>query len=1173
MTALRAFDLRTAPLDGGTTLLEASAGTGKTYTLVGLLLRLLLEGKIDKLEQALVVTFTIAATEELKTRLRAGLERVLRVVEGGSDDEFFTALARRDGAEARLRAALDDFDRAPIATIHGFCKRLLDESAFESRQPFQLDFLTDPLPLLHRVAADVLRCRYEAAAGALSAVLHHTKLTPDTLVKLYRLWRRYPDVSFEPDPADAAPFLAAMPGLANAAAGLFDDDCAVCLVNLEWKKGESLFVGPPEHHVERLRRLLQEDPQRALPQLICLSPRELKDRLFRRCKPIPHPFFTTLDELAAAANAATEHLRAELLREMDRRLLQEKQREHVLSFDDLLQRTHDALRDPARRPVLLAALRERYTVALIDEFQDTDSLQYEIFAQCFDQRPLFLIGDPKQAIYGFRGADLQTYLAASDDASDRRTLGTNYRSAPELVHAVSHLFGQPRAFVQAGIEMPAARANAAPGTLRLLGDDLGAFCWRLLPPTGTTLLAKPDAEDRIARDVAAEISRLLAEHVRLDGRRLRPRDIAVLTRTNRQAVRIQDELRAAGIASAIGKAGDIFDTEELTELERVLRAILQPGDLHRARAAMSTRLWGKDAAWLSASHADDMAFDRELQRLMSWRRLWIRSGFVVMAEQLLDELGAVARLLTRRGGERSLTNFLQLFELLHQAEHGRRLSPEGLLEWLQHERRHKEEIDYQLRELRLESDEDAAQILTVHGSKGLEYEVVFCPFLWDSRRSRGEDIVPGPDGRRLSFGLAGEDKDAAEVNRIAEDLRLCYVALTRARRRCYVHVGHLGSNFGGTFSSALAWLLLPRPADLDLEANPTAFGSWTQAAKKALPDLRDHLAKLAAPAGMSVVEVGEEPQPLPVAPATPPTLQPPLPPPRPVQARALHSFSSLIAGSHAIDPTPDVADPPTREEATETESMPEGIFAFARGARAGLCLHALLERADLEALPESATTQLVRDTLVEYGLLEPTAHQGPIDPVADVLANLRDLAAARVHDDGPTLRELWRGPRAVEWKFTVPTPGSDLRALAAAFAAHGSPLARRYAVRLRNLQQRHLRGYLTGFVDLLTTHDGRHWVLDWKSNHLGNRRSDYGEEQLAAAMVDSDYVLQYHLYVLALHRQLHARLPDYDYERHMGGVCYAFLRGVAPGATSGMLHDRVPLRLIEEMDRWAGGRK
>ncbi len=1166
MTKLRPFDLRTAPLDGGTTLLEASAGTGKTYTLVGLLLRLLLEGRIDKLEQALVVTFTIAATEELKTRLRAGLERVLSVVRGGTDDEFFAALARLDGAEIRLRAALDDFDRAPIATIHGFCKRLLDESAFESRQPFQLDFLVDPLPLLHQVAADVLRCRYEATPGPLSAVLLHAELTPDQLVSQYRLWRRYPDVAFEPDPADATPHLTEVSTLAARAAEQFDDDCAARLVNLGWRKHESLLVGKPEHHVARLRMQLQQDPLQALPQLIAFSPREVSGKLLKHSKHFPEPFFITLDALAAAADTAGAHLRAELLREMDRRLLQEKQREHVLSFDDLLQRTHDALRDPARRPVLLAALRERYTVALIDEFQDTDSLQYEIFAQCFDQRPLFLIGDPKQAIYGFRGADLQTYLAASEDAADQRTLGTNYRSSPELVAAISHLFRRERAFVQPGICMPEVTAKAAAGALRLRGDDLGAFCWRLLS-VDSSPLAKADAEALIAADVAAEAARLLASDVWIDERRLRPRDLAVLTRTNRQAVLVQDALRAAGIASAIGKAGDIFDTEELTELERVLRAVLQPGDLFRARAAMSTRLWGKGAAWLAASHTDDDAFDAELLRLSTWRRQWIRHGFVVMAEQLLDDLGVVARLLTRRGGERSLTNFLQLFELLHQAEHGRRLSPEGLLEWLQHERRHKEEIDYQLRELRLESDEDAAQILTVHGSKGLEYEVVFCPFLWDGKRAAGTAIVPAPQGRHLSFKLQGDDQAAAEVDRLAEDLRLCYVALTRARRRCYVHVGNMTS----TARSALAWLLFPPAPGVDPALDANAIEEWAKKAKEEVKALPEKLAAFAASAGMSVVTVAEHPQPLPVTPPPLPRLQPPRRPAREVQARALHSFSSLIAGSHAIDPAPDVADPPVRDATAEPESMPDGIFAFARGARAGLCLHALLERADLQTLPEPATTQLVRDTLGEFGLLDATAHQGPIDPVADVRQNLHDLAAALVHPGGPTLRELCAGPRAVEWKFTVPTPGSDLRALAAAFAAHGSPLARRYAARLRHLQQRHLHGYLTGFVDLLTTHDGRHWVLDWKSNHLGNRRSDYGEEQLAAAMIDSDYVLQYHLYVLALHRQLRARLPDYEYERHMGGVCYAFLRGVAPGAMTGMLHDRVPLPLLLAMDAWAGG--
>ncbi|MBL9078741.1 MAG: UvrD-helicase domain-containing protein [Planctomycetes bacterium] len=1171
------FDLATAPLDAGTLLLEASAGTGKTYTIIGLLLRLLFEQRIPSLDRALVVTFTVAATEELKQRLRRGLQTVLAAAEGAPcRDPLWRRLAQRPDAAARARAALDDFDRVPIATIHGFCKRLLDESAFETRQPFRLDFVVDPLPLLHRAAADVVRRRYAAEPDATHALLALGKLTPEALASAWLLWRRHPDIALEPNHPDAAAHTAAIAApLARAAAGC-DAACLARIASFQWLKDDCPFENRTdvEPELQRFAAQLRTAPVLALPLVVRLGRRRLGKSLKKNSqRPDGHPFFDDCDAAADAVDAALVHLRAQLLQDLDERLARDKQRQHVLSFDDLLQRAHAALQDPARRDVLLAAIRERHEVALIDEFQDTDALQYEIFATCFAQRPLFLVGDPKQSIYGFRGADLDAYFAARRDAATVGTLDTNFRSSGPLVAAVSHLFGPATAFVDAGITLPVVHASAAPGALALDGDPGPAFRWRLLGSSDgedPTNLTKEPSEARIAADVAAEVARLLAGPARIDDRRLLPRDCAVLTRTNRQAVRVQEALRDAGIVSAIGKAGDIFDTDEIVDVERLLRAIVQPRDLALARSAMATRLWGRDATWVHASLSDDEAFDGELRRLEEWRRLWHRHGFVAMAERLLGDLGVVPRLLAQRGGERSLTNYRQLFELLHQAEHDERLSAEGLLEWLLHERRHKDELDYQLRELRLESDEDAVQILTVHGSKGLQYEVVFCPFLWDARRDRAPAIVPLPGARRLAFELDTEAKAALEVARQAEDVRLCYVALTRARRRTYVHVGPCSKDAP---RSALAWLLWPPPVDLELPQHPERFATWSDRAKQGFPHLRARLDELCAASGgtmgVDLVPVAPTAAPLPPMPVAP--LGPARTAQRLLAPRALHSFSSLVAGAHGLEPGPDVADPAARHSQTISAAPARGIFAFARGARAGQCLHTLLEHADLDALQTDAAAALVRQTLQAYGLADPAAHTGALDPVADVLQNLKDLAAARVHAGGPTVAELARGPKAIEWKFTLPTPGSSLEALAAAFARHGSALAQRYADRLRRLPPRTLHGFLVGFVDLCATHGERHWIVDWKSNHLGDRAADYGPDALATAMVDSDYVLQYHLYVLALHRQLRARLPGYDYDRHQGGIAYAFLRGVRPDDSNGMLFDRVPRALVEAMDRWAGG--
>ncbi len=1184
------FELETAPLDQGTVMLEASAGTGKTYTLIGILLRMLLEGQIARLDQALVVTFTIAATEELKTRLRSALARTLKAIDCPEQerDPLLVRLAKLPGARERLRGAIEDFDQVSIATIHGFCKRLLDEAAFESCEPFQLEFVVDPVPMLYRAAADVLRGTYSPDLTVAAALLQGIKLTPQELVTAYRLWQRYPDVRLLPDPADATPHLQSLDAAVLAAAAAMDGELAAQLIGFRWGAKKNPFGADARFSVDRLREQLATAPLLALKELRSFAHASLEKALLKKPpQRTDHAFFAACDEVLTHHDAAHDHLQAALLRRMHVRLEADKLRDHVVSFQDLLSRTHAALHDPARSASLLQSLRQRYHTALIDEFQDTDTLQYGIFATCFANRPLFLVGDPKQSIYGFRGADLDTYLKARSEALLTSTLDTNFRSCGELVRAVGQLFARDDAFVQPGITMPTVVANAAADQLRIEGDDGPALRFRFVAPEDDEPVAKDLAEERIAADTTAEISRLLRSGLTLDGHPLRPQHLAVLTRTNKQAMLVQDELRQHGIMSAIGKAGDVFETEELVELERFLQALLQPGDLARARAAMATRLWGHDAASLAALEDDEVRFDAELARFEPWRRLWIRRGFVVMKEQVLADLGVQHRLLALQGGERRLTNFQQLFELLHDAEHSSRLSPEGLLEWLQHERRHHEELDYQLRELRLESDEDAVQILTVHGSKGLQYEIVFCPFLWDARTPFGAVIAPTPTGRELVFSISSgsPERHAAEAERLAEDVRLCYVALTRAKRRCYVHWGAIGSSRGGSWRSALAWLLSEQRANLiaddGVHARLNWVDHWANRVKTDLPRFDAELARVVAASHGTIGKETVPPEPIALRVAPPPQLKlrPALHPARVVRARALHSFSSLVADATPGDAEPDVADGPLPvvgppAPGAAQEPPPTGIFGFARGPAAGQCLHTILERIDLARLdPPDEAQVTVTAMLTAAGLQDESAHPGRIDATATVLQNLRDLAAAHVHPGGPTLGALCTGPRLVEWQFTLPTAHSELRHLAQVFARSDSEVARRFAPRLFQLPPRTLRGFLTGFVDLVAEHQGRYWVFDWKSNHLGNQLTDYGPAALDVAMSDHDYVLQYHLYVLALHRHLRQRLPDYDCDRHLGGVCYAFLRGAEPGTSNGMVFDRVPSSLVAAMDQWAHGNR
>src|SRR5262245_2383606 len=507
------FELERDPLGEGTVLLEASAGTGKTYALTGILLRLLLEGAIERLDQALVVTFTVAATDELKKRLRAGLVRALSVCEGAGDrDPFFAGLARHGEKGARiLREALDGFDDVAVATIHDFYNRLLDEAAFESQELFELELAVDESPLWQLAAEDALRLVCANDNLMLGALQCEAGFAPEELVQLYRLWQRHPDVQLDvPEPQTKAQ-VAMLCSEVHAAVPHFDDGAKHQIRNLQWAAGKRPLLLPedPTFALAQLEQTLAHRPELALHLLCKLARSKLADTLLKRPpQRFDHAFFKACDRVVCYMQTAAAHLRCELLLAMHRRLQQHKRQDRVLVFDDLLSRTHAALHDPARSKSLLQAVRQRYRVGLIDEFQDTDSLQYGIFATCFQNRPLFLVGDPKQSIYGFRGADLHTYLGSRGDAVLERTLDLNFRSSFDLVAAVNHLFARKNAFVTEEVRLYPVRAKEGPGALQIAGDPGAALRWRFVPePDGRTPFLPADAsEPRIAADVAAEIS-------------------------------------------------------------------------------------------------------------------------------------------------------------------------------------------------------------------------------------------------------------------------------------------------------------------------------------------------------------------------------------------------------------------------------------------------------------------------------------------------------------------------------------------------------------------------------------------------------------------------------------------------------------------------------------------
>ena len=1188
-----AFDLRSTGLPSGTMLLEASAGTGKTFTITGIVLRLLLEGRVERLSEILVVTFTVAATQELKTRIRKALQDGMHACLKSGDvaDAFLADLGKTYGeAGARkLRRALQESDEMSVATIHSFCKRVLDEAAFSSATPFRIDFAADDLPIRADASRDAVRIVVQSRDSLTAAVAMRAGLLPDGLLRLHKTFTQHADTHLVPEPLPLEPTLEALrTALRELRVMAETDDLPVASLSaLPWgadARKEAWGIQGAQLVAELKARLL-DDAAPDFQWIAAFSTTKLEEELLKKGRPpLGHAFFGLCERTTEAVEDAAHSLRAELLREMDARIARDKRNTDRMSFGDLLHEVDAALRDDVRKQRTVASIRRRFRTAVIDEFQDTDPVQYRVFATCFENRALYLVGDPKQSIYGFRGADVHAYLEARHDAAATHTLGENHRSHPDLVRGVSHVFQGEGAFAEDGIAMPRVDAAKSREELALLGVPSQSMQFRCIDTSGLRSENKRTLLPVVARDVASEISRLLSDAGsqlmdRGAPRRLAPSDFAVLTRTNAEAQAVQNELRKRGVHSAIGRAGNVFECPEFDDIRCLLRALGQSQQLPLVRALWTTPIYDWSAADLASLDGDDAALQDELLAIEALRREWQKHGFLAMFQQLLAQTDARTRLLARPDGERKLTNYLQVAELLHHAEHEHRLRGDGLLHWMERLQRNANAIDEELKELRLESDAKAVRILTVHGSKGLQYEIVFVPFAWGGRGApkKGTPVLARQDNGSFALDFdQGVDNVARYLHdELAENLRLLYVALTRARRRCVVHAVPSRESH----RSALGYLLLGhgRTGAVPTEAD---LVTWRGDGKKDASDWRQGAHDLAATSDGAIEAILVAPRSgsSSVQGATTPRV-PQRPRAVPTKINPGHrttSYSQIIAMERVADDgetlasirADDEADAVTPTTDVTTKSTPTGMFAFASGAAAGICLHGVFEHIDYCGDDDSLRA-VVEDELRAAGLDRVGAHRAPIDPVDVTTANVRAVLDRPLPQFGFRLADVPATSRIPEWRFLASASHLVPQRLAEVFSTHGGPGFSGYARRLRTLPAHVIDGFLNGSIDLLCEHDGRYYVFDWKSNWLGDRAEDYSASALQACVEEQDYVLQYCLYLLAVHRHLDARLDDYDYDLHIGGVCYVFLRAIGSGDHDHGFHvSKPPRELIEALDAW-----
>jgi exodeoxyribonuclease V beta subunit len=1147
----------------GRCLIEASAGTGKTYAITSLVLRLLLghDGRSTgvnplRLEDILIVTFTRAATEELRGRIRERLYEARAAFASGAPESADTLIAalRTESADEsadrdRLALAAMSLDLASILTIHGFAARVLQRHAFESGASFAADISENDGHVLRETVLDIWRERVYPLPSLASDAIHAGWKSPGKFIKDVREllprqelgWRGVPPHDWESLLAELRVAEQVLRALAATPSAEAERLQLWAQLKVEGQRALEAFFEAAAQDVLKLSHL----DNIAREKLAALRLKRVVD------KGEDMPEMPLLEDAAALSRHAVllrQRLLHDAVTDAFRRLASRKARTAELGFDDLLRLLADGLEAPEQGDRLAQLIREQYRAALVDECQDTDPLQWKVFDRIYrDGGTLFLVGDPKQAIYSFRGADVYAYLKARREAAELRSLGVSWRSTDALVKALNALFslrGDKDTFRAPGLAYAdvtaAGKADSKPMQLR--GQAVAPL--QVLGPLDAGLMDENAYRDRLCTEVADHVAGMLADAaagaLTIDGKRLQAGDIALLVRGWRDAVPLVRALSRRGVPVVSRARDSVYQSNAAASVFALLRAVLEPRSERALRAALASILAGRDAAGLDTLFADESRMLGLQETFMSCRERLRSRGVQAMFRHLFRELGVPARALASADGERLLTDSLHLIELL-AAERATQDSDEALLARFA-ERIANPDGDREEQQLRLESDAERVRILTIHASKGLEFPVVVLPFPVQ-RYTQQKPLFHDTQTLQPVYDLAHEDASLAQADqeRLAEDLRLLYVALTRAKYSCVIGVADV-SKYGASMlgETALGWLL---EADV--------LGST--AALQRLGALPGAVVLPTPPAAM-----------LPAAAAATGQLSG-----RALRVSLDHGWSSTsysALSSHR----------PDAERAAQTFRQPEldaserrrnaepdySPFGFPRGPGYGDMLHKVLEHVDL-AQPANtpANAALIRAALLRIGLPECWE-----SVVAQMIDELRECPL-----DGRAMRlaAIPRNQRVMEMGFELPVARLDAPAVNALMHAH-EPLA----TQATPLSFKPMHGMLTGFIDLVFCHEGRYYVADFKSNHLGDTLADYGEPQQQKVIAEHRYDLQYTLYTVALMRYLRVRLGDhFDYDTHMGGVYYLFLRGIrsADGNRQGVFFTLPARPLVEGLDAMLGG--
>ena len=1148
---------------GGTKLIEASAGTGKTHTIADLYLRHILDGRLTS--QILIVTYTNAATEELRGRIQNRLYQAQMAITGQIDDvdgflklwqqQWRTLDSEQQSLQlGRLQLALRSLDEASISTIHSFCQRSLQEHALAGNQLFETELLNDDAPLWEAAIKDWWRALSYELDRDTWMLVHNSLGSMEKLTRLLLELRNKPSARLLPAGDETLADLLQSPrqiaaDLHRLAPQWLSEKAAIVEILRDTKvlsraKKLPYHAGNLDTWIDALDYFFNASTAGVLVESFeylgaAFLQQHSKPSQRGKDPRLEHDFFHAVGAIAQRwvkfQQALGPQLRIDALGQVSRRVVAVKRETATLAFQDQLSLLLEALE--SNSGVTLARdLREQYPVAMIDEFQDTDSIQYRIFGHIYhagdeltENFSLTLIGDPKQAIYSFRGGDIFTYMQARQLPSIKRyNLHTNWRSQPALISAVNTLFAsRSEAFIFGdSIEFHAVESIPDNKRFRLLSNQRAApamTIWQLPETPQHGNYSRAEMRESINQAIVIEVSGLLqaarAGSATIDGKPVQSGDIAILVRQASEGQALSQALRKHGIRSVTIGRDSVFTSEEARGLYDLLLAIAQCQDPSIAARSLASNLLQFDYRQIAALVDNDRAWQGWLEDLADLQDLWVRHGFIAMFQSLLQRFDITRKLALIENSERRITNLLHLAELLQQhSQAAAGMSP--ILHWFEHQL---EESSGEDAELRLEDDQALVKIVTIHKSKGLQYPIVFVPFLWTCRPVERNQAIYFHDTELaacIDLGSSQSDQHwlIAEKERLAEDLRLLYVAVTRARSRLYLAWGRAGGEgkAGYANQTALAYLLHSRQTPEDLDAEGV----------DGFPDGMDFGADLQAlvtnsAASIECVPLPGEQSPLALYSDDSPSELPQLA----VFNRAsatqwrVNSFTALTRTVHQ----------PAGAVARATEVDP--ILNFPAGSHVGLLLHSLLENLDFEVDIATQCPPLFTRFLAQAGLSR--EHQKPL---TDWLSH---IVQTPLNGAGLTLNRIANRHRLNELTFDFALDHLDLNALNRFMQA-------RVDQPLQALGGADFRGLITGVIDLVFEYEGRYYLADYKSNLLGGELLDYTPAKLEQAMLDRRYDLQSLIYALALHRLLAQRLPDYDYQQHFGGSYYLFLRAMRP---------------------------